>query len=101
MSSQQIAVQEVEKKHAVMIQYSTVQYSTVQYSEKINIEKKRLFNPTHLISRLFYYFNITFCNCCDECMQCICNNILCAGEGENGVKPLTTMFDFDLVIVIY
>ena len=32
MSSQQIAVQEVEEKHAVMIQYSTVQYSTVQYS---------------------------------------------------------------------
>ena len=39
-------------------------------------------------------------------MQCICNNILCAGEqgvgeGENGVKPLTTMSDFDLVIVMY
>ena len=34
MSSQQIAVQEVEKKHAVMIQYSTVQYSTVQWKNK-------------------------------------------------------------------
>ena len=55
MSSQQIAVQEVEEKHAGCddtVQYSTVQYSTVQYSDqKINIEKKRLFNPTHLISK--------------------------------------------------
>ena len=35
------------------VQYSTLQYSTVQYSEqKIDIEKKRLFNPTqHLISK--------------------------------------------------
>ena len=48
--AEQLAVPRRDREPTV--QYSTVQYSTVQYSEqKINIEKKRLFNPTHLISK--------------------------------------------------